>query len=445
MKKNTSHVLQHMLWRGLYFFSVLVINIGIARLFGAERSGQIFILVNNLAIVLLVVSLSLEAGATFFIASGKINASEMANFLILWTVIVSLLAIAGWGYIVGFPTSVRSDSSHILGGFFFLSGVLLTTYFTSLFYSKKEFALPNKILFIVNMILIISLFSMKYFRIVQIYFIELYFVSFFTQGLVLVLVFYNKNLGFSIFKYPSRFVLKTIIRYSLFALVANLAYFLVNRIDYWFVKYYCSPDGLGNYIQASKIAQMMLIVPSILGSTLFPIFSYGYKSENQPQLTAVIRVLVFINAGICLLILATGWYLIPLIFGHSFDQMYLLFVFLIPGILCVTINYPMAAWFSSSNRIGINLKGALLALVFICLGDLIALPHYGVIMASIVSSAGYFIITVYTYYIFQKENALPWKDFLIVRKSDLLKILTAIRIKSNNLSSEEATIQNSTL
>ncbi len=54
MKKTSALVLHHIVWRGLYFFSVLLLNIGIARFFAAEKSGQIFFIVNNLALILLI-------------------------------------------------------------------------------------------------------------------------------------------------------------------------------------------------------------------------------------------------------------------------------------------------------------------------------------------------------------------------------------------------------
>ena len=80
MKRNSDLILQHLLWRALYFFSVLLINIGIARFFAAEKSGQIFYIVNNLALILLLVSISLESGSAFYIASGKPGSSLMARF-----------------------------------------------------------------------------------------------------------------------------------------------------------------------------------------------------------------------------------------------------------------------------------------------------------------------------------------------------------------------------
>lgn len=434
-----------MLWRGLYFFSILLINIGIARFFAAEKSGQIFFIVNNLALVLLVVSISLESGATFYIASGKLEASGMANFCLVWATGASLIAFALWGTILYFSHSgYLGNPIFLVSSFFFILGVLFTTYFTSLFYAKKEFGLPNKILFLINVLLIVFLVVGKNDSTTRTHFIEIYFFSFFLQGMLLRVFFFRKYSPTGTLMFPPRAILKLVIQYSLYALFANLVYFLVNRIDYWFVAYYCSAKDLGNYIQASKLAQMLLILPAILGSTLFPIFSSPEKSGNNAQLSAVIRVLFWINGSLCILILAAGWYFFPLVFGNSFNSMYLLFVFLIPGILCITMNYPMAAWFSAAERIEINIRGSLLALIVISIGDLLTLPHYGIIAAPIVSSAGYFSYYCYTFYVYRKENATTWKDFLLLRKSDLNRMRQSLGAKNAELSPENSIVQNAT-
>ena len=445
MKKNSGHVLQHMLWRGLYFFSILLVNIWIARYFAAEKSGQIFYIVNNLALVLLIASISLESGATYYVASGKLDASLMANFCLVWATCVSLIAVAGWGTVLYLTNSVYLQNPvFLVSSFFFILGVLFTTYFTALFYAKKEFGLPNKILFLVNITLIVFLILGKNNITIRTQFIEIYFFSFFLQGMLLRVFFFRKYTYSGNQMFPERPILKMVIRYSVFALAANLVYFLVNRVDYWFVEYYCSKKDLGNYIQASKIAQMLVILPAILGSTLFPLFSSQDKSGSQAQLTAVIRVLFWINSGICLLILAAGWYFIPLLFGASYSMMYRLFVFLIPGVLCMTMNYPLSAWFSAADRIGINLRGALLALTVICTGDLFVLPRAGIIAAPIISSAGFISYYCYALYMYRKENAVTWKEFLLIRKSDLFRIRQSIASKKDEFSPENSIVQNST-
>ena len=424
---NARLILNHILWRGLYFFSVLLLNICIARFFAAEKSGQIFFIINNLALILLITSLSLESGSTYYIASGNLDSSQMAGFCLIWSAAAALIAFTIWFSVLYFSDSTfLNGTGFLLSSFLFILGVLLTTFFTALFYSKKKFAPPNKVLFLVNIFLILLLMTGKNHPFVKSHFIQIYFSGFFLQGLLIMLVFFFDNPASGRFILPAKPLLKKVFQYSLAALTANLIYFLVNRIDYWFVQYYCSANDLGNYIQASKLAQMLFILPGIFGATLFPIFSSSKKSGNTTELTAVTRILFWINGSICILILSIGWYIIPMVFGASFNNTYLLFILLIPGILCVTMNYPMTSWFSANRRIGINIRGSLLALTVICIGDIVALPRYGVRSASIVSSAGFFSYYCYTIYIYRKEYSVSWKDFLLIRKSDLNQILQSV-------------------
>jgi O-antigen/teichoic acid export membrane protein len=443
MKTNTNLILQHILWRGLYFFSVLLLNIGIARLFAAEKSGQIFFIVNNLALLLLLVSISLESGATYFIASERLDVSPMAHFCALWALCASGVALVIWYWVLHITrASYSGNPGFLLTSFLFILGVLFTSYFTALFYALKQFVVPNRILLSVNGIMIAFMLlagRQEYFRE---HFIGIYFFSFFLQGMALMIFYFARNSTASSDFFPSRPLLKKVLVYSLAALLANGIYFLVNRMDYWLVQYYCSGSDLGNYIQASKLAQLLLILPSILGSALFPIFSAQAKSGHYFQVTASVRILLWINLGFCFFFLCLGRYLFPLLFGGSFDKMYLLFVWLIPGILCVTLNYPVAAWFSARKRIDVNIKGALVAVVFIALGDGLLLPRGGVQFAPIISSLGYLIFFIYSIHMYGRENDIQWKDLLLIRKSDILHIRQAMGSKAPDSVIPSSDIQN---
>jgi len=423
MKKNTDLITHHLFWRGLYFFSILVINIGIARYFAAEQSGHIFYVVNNLSLILLGVSISLESGAAYYIASGKLQAVSMARFCLIWTAGAAIVALGCWRMLLQFSNSTYLTRPELLlSAFLFIIGVLLTTYFTAIFYARKEFGLPNKILSAVNLLLILLLFIGKDQPLLKKFFLEIYFSSFFLQGLLICLFFFAGQRAIQHDLFPNGPILKKVFRYSLTALLANLLYFLVNRIDYWFVQYFCSAKDLGNYIQASKLGQMLLILPSILGATLFPIISAGEKTINPKDLTSVMRILLWLNGSICILIIAVGWVAFPWIFGTSFNSMYLLFVLLIPGILSFTMNYPLAAWFSGGNRIGINMRGTIVALLVIAIGDLLTLPSLGVWFASIFSSIGYICYFGYGVFKYRKVYPVPWSAFFRIRKSDLTSI-----------------------
>ena len=424
MKSISGLVRQHILWRGLYFFSVLLFNIGIARFFEAEKSGQIFFIVSNLSLLLLVSGASLESGFTYYISSDQLDEGKAANFCLAWATGASLITSIVWWLLLHISHSYYlGDPAFLLASFLFILGVLFTSYFTALFYAKKEFGLPNRILSLVNIVMLISLIWLRNKPEYKSHFIEIYFSGFFLQGILLRIFFFRKYSGKDGRLFPPGSILKKVMQYSMIALSANLIYFLVNRIDYWFVQYYCSASELGNYIQASRLSQLLFVLPGIVGSTLFPVLSSFGHSGTEKSLTQVIRSLLWINGGVCWLIVSLGWYFIPLIFGASFDKMYILFVLLIPGVLCTSMNYPVTAWFSSSNRINVNIRGSVLALVVICIGDLLFLPLLGILVAPIVSSAGYFCYYCYTVYILRKENDVPLKEFLLLKKSDLQRIL----------------------
>ncbi|HSZ32049.1 MAG TPA: oligosaccharide flippase family protein [Puia sp.] len=428
MKKTADHILQHIVWRGLYYFSVLLINISIARFFAAEKSGQIFFIVNNLALILLVVSASLESGCAYYVASGIIKSSQISRFCLLWAIVASLVTLAIWSLLVyhSHPTYLNKYG-FLAASFLFILGVLMTTYFTSLFNARKEFGPPNKILSLINILLLIVLFTGKNNAVIRYHFIQIYFACFFLQGLIIMLTYFTMETNEGVSLWPKSAVLKNILKYSLTALIANIIYFLVNRIDYWFVEYYCSPGDLGNYIQASKLAQMFLILPSIVGTTLFSIFSSPTESSNAKELATAIRILLWVNGGLALLIIGLGWYFIPLLFGTSFNYMYYLFILLVPGVLCVTMNYPLASWFSANKKIGVNIRGSLSAVIIICIGDIILLPLYGVRAASAVSSAGFFSLYLYGVYTYRKGIQIAWKDLLVIRKSDFTWLLKSLR------------------
>jgi hypothetical protein len=67
------------------------------------------------------------------------------------------------------------------------------------------------------------------------------------------------------------------------------------------------------------------------------------------------------------------------------------------------MNYPMTAWFSASERIEINIQGSILALIVICIGDLLTLPIYGIRAAPVISSAGYFVTIVIRFIFFERS------------------------------------------
>jgi O-antigen/teichoic acid export membrane protein len=220
--------------------------------------------------------------------------------------------------------------------------------------------------------------------------------------------------------FPNQIELKKIFRFSLMALTGNIVFFLICRVDYWFVKRYCSYSDLGNYIQVSKLVQVLILVPSILASTIFPLVVSGQKDEVNKALKIMTRCLLFGIGIICLVIAGVGNWAFPFIFGKSFMQMHILFLLLIPGVLALSAHYPLTAYYAGKKKIVVNIKGSVLALILIIKGDFLFIPLVGVKAAPLISSIGYTSYYLYVLFAFSREYKTSVKGFFVIHKSDFI-------------------------
>ncbi|HEY4876316.1 MAG TPA: polysaccharide biosynthesis C-terminal domain-containing protein [Puia sp.] len=419
-------IFQNILWRGLYFISAFILNIVVARLLNADGSGEVFYIINNLSLTLLVIGLSLESGATYYIAKHEIDNSKIAFFLFFWSLIGTAISILFFHWIINDSVYISNFRwEYITGCVCYISGFLFITYFSALFFAKHDFFVSNFILFCVNLLMIAFFILTNNQSFIHQHFIIIYFSSFLLQGLALMLIYFFKNVSFKNIKFLSGAEFKKLFSYSLLALLSNLIFFLVYRVDYWFVKKFCTESDLGNYIQVSKIGQMFFVLPSIIGSVIFPIISAG-QQQVKTKLKAIALALLLLYFVLCVILIAAGKWLFPHIYGNSFEKMYSPFLFSIPGILSLSMLYPFTAYFSGKKRIDINLKGALLALVLIVAGDIIFIPRYGISGAALISSFGYILYQFYVMFFFAKEYKVSVASLFSVSSGELNKLYSII-------------------
>ncbi len=418
-------LLQSMLWRGLYYASAFVLNILIARHFQASVSGAVYYISSIYALVLLVASLSFESGMIYFSARGEIPADRLFNSSITWSFIIGLLTYLIVSLFFNKIYDGIEPTLIIISALFFITGNLLITYSSSFFYAANNFIVPN-IIIISGSVLLIALIPYNGQSVLHVIndknYFYVYFSMFFVQGLCLALAAHIKFIKKISFKFLSLSQLKILLSYCALAFAANVIFFLLYRIDYFFVEKYCTAEALGNYIQVSKLVHLFLILPTILASAVFPITAGGNKEGIDKLLTLLSRSIFFIYTLACIFLAVTGKWLFPFLFGESFSQMYLPFLCLVPGILSLSGIYTLAAYFAGKNKVRVNVIGAIYALIVIVIGDILFIPKYGIKAAAIISTIGYIIYQVHMISIFKKEYKMPLGDFFIFKFSDFLKM-----------------------
>jgi len=230
-------LLDSFIWRGVYFITTLLLNVCIARIYEATESGWIYFISNNFYLVVLIGGLSLDSSMTYFSASNRIAPNKLALVSIVWPFIVAVFSIVCTFFLIR-SNYISSDYVFLLtAGAAYTFGISLNNFFTSLFYAKQNFASPNILMSIINVLIIILIpfFAKGFWGLNREQFLYVYFLQFILQGVgltVLYLFFYSpvKTLQF-----PSTEEYKVLFKFAIVALFANIASYLTNRVDYFLV------------------------------------------------------------------------------------------------------------------------------------------------------------------------------------------------------------------
>lgn len=416
-----NNIKQNFLWRGLYLASVFVINLLMARILGAEGSGEYYLLLNNLSLVILVSGLCIESAIVYFGASGEIQTENLRGFSILWSLVAGILSLL----VIYFyrPTNLSNWNAWWLSAYVF--AFLLINNSTALFQSKQDFKTYNSILLATNLILIAYLLY-QYLgnsaasineKSLATLAISASFITVYAQG-ILLLIFSGRLFPAFQFRLPQTQHIKQILTYALQALFTNFIFFLVYRVDYWILNYYKPADDLGNYIQVSKLVQLFMLVPTLLATIILPTAAKNKTGNITQHISALGRVMFSSYFFILAILALLGMQLFPWLYGESFSGMYFPFLILVPGILALSLHSLLTSYYAGINQVLVNLTGASIALVVILLLDFSLIPTLGTKGAAIASSAGYIAYAAFMFYRFQKDHHIPFTQFLLMKSDD---------------------------
>lgn len=423
-------LLDSFIWRGVYFTTTLLVNIGIARVYEASESGWIYFISNNFNLVLLVGSVSLDSSMTYFAASGQIKPQKLALFAVLWPLLVALLSTCCTFFLMQQNIITSNYFFLLVAGAAYTFGITLTNFYTALFYAHQNFVTPNIFMSIINvlLLLLIPLFAKGIFSLDRNQFLYVYFLLFVVQGGGLVILFYRSYITTHLFQFPLRSEMKVLFQFAFIALAANIAYYLIHRIDYLFVEAWCSAKAMGNYVQVSKMGQLLLIVPSIAASAVYP---QAAKGDSVAVIKLILKIIgPFILLYIVLFAiayLASDWFFTWL-FGSTFNEMYIPFLVLLPGILFLSIHIIIAAYFGGKNKPVYNLITTTAGLLVVIVGDVLLIKPMGITGAALVSSLGYTATFICSITLFMRYTNSTWRQ---VFTSDMFRLKTYMALFSN--------------
>jgi len=423
-------LIKNILYKGLNVFLSFGITIVIVRLLGTEGNGVYSLFITNTAIITLVVSFGFNSGLVYYSAKRIFSPVTLINssFLILLIQLIVII-IAEIIFTSAFSISLFSDvhsAEMSFWGCFYLFSVLLNGYVSAIFTGNKWFDILNLLGAASNFIFLLTFGylllqshgnSMAY----TIFIIKI-FISLTALQSVVYLIVLLKKINFNFYADILKFKeLRLIFMYAGLAFFSNVFQFLAYRMDYWFINIYRSKDELGLYALASKLNQVLWLLPMTIAAVIIP-FTVASSEEIAEKVKTILRLQFsgYVVLAVFLLILSP--FFIPFIFGIDFIDAVYPFIILLPGVIIFTLTTILAAYFAGINRQDINLKISFFCFFTIFIGDLILVPKYGMEGAALASCIGYTFSGVSSLYVFSKLSKSNFKELLIFRKKDFSSV-----------------------
>ncbi len=209
-------------------------------------------------------------------------------------------------------------------------------------------------------------------------------------------------------------------KYGAATLLFNLSVLLIFKIDTFMISEALGYKELGIYSIAVALAEVLLMIPSVIGIALFAHFP---SMKNEEQILLLKRVFFAVFAMSILLsifLYIIGPIIISPLFGEAFSKATSPFQILLPGIVAMSLNYSIANYFAGTGRPIIAAIAFFFGVIINISLNFFLIPKYGISGAAIASSISYICVTIFFLLTLKKLNKIKIYEFLSLKYDDFL-------------------------
>jgi O-antigen/teichoic acid export membrane protein len=417
-----------MYWKALLAALSFFTNLFLVRLFKASVSAEYYSFVYILSLLSAFFTFGLDISLNYFLSRREISSGTACRIITGATFFALAISLPILGL-----TFHLFNHAHITHGkwLFFaalhISGTLLTNLSGTVYTAYGRSWQATRFAFAINVLLIILLFSFSVLfqgnpGMVGNLFMILFTFSF-LQGAVLFLMAAIAYRGRRAESESQQVRGHHIFRYSFKAFIINFIFFLGARLSIYLLPYFADNNKLGNYIQAYKLVEYIGLAASFL---YFPFIAWvagAQKGEKKEKaLLLLIRISHTGMLFFCIGMLLFGKTLFPWMYGRSFESMYGIMVFFMPGLFPVFSSTFFTAYFYGVHRLLNNFISGSIQLVLSLVLFFPLMSAFGVWGAALSFSIASLGSMAYDCIIFRKMTIYGLADIAFMRTSDWKRI-----------------------
>ena len=187
-------------------------------------------------------------------------------------------------------------------------------------------------------------------------------------------------------------IMRSTLSFALRGHIGNVLQFFNYRLDMFLVNYFLNPAEVGIYTVSARLAELMWNLPNAVSFVIFP-KAAASKAETMNVFTPkVFRVTLGLTTLGALGLAILGRPLILLVYSSEFISAYTPMLALLPGVVLLGGAKVLTNEIAGRGYPHYNSITSGIALILTVIFDLLFIPRYGILGASIASSIAYSVI-----------------------------------------------------
>ncbi len=382
-------------------FIILLANFGLVvfttRIWGSEGRGEIALVIANVSIIS--IFSNIFCGSTIAWHAPRIRRNSLLILSLAGALVVSICGAFIFSLLFGFR--------YFLPLFLIAFLLSVTTSFSSYWLGNNNIKNYNLLTLMVPLLILGTLTAYYFiFRITSLNAIYLAYYSGICIALVLAVAILSKQEAFNApeMSFPA---LKSILKYGLNNELNSFIQFLNYRLSYYFIIKLLGISELGIFSVAVAVSEAVWIISRSMSAVHFSnVINSGDPIKNRNETVAFAKQSLLIS----LIVLAVA-VLLPetvylLIFGEEFGDVKLLIMYLIPGVVAISVSNLFGHYFAGSGKLRVLTYKSLIGLA----ATLIILPflikNYQLTGVCIALNISYILSSLYLWLTFRKEKYL---------------------------------------
>lgn len=177
-----------------------------------------------------------------------------------------------------------------------------------------------------------------------------------------------------------------------------IKYFFKNSIAFWinvfcFIVFskinlliagrYLNSNELGVYSVSLTVIEIVGILPSAIGTVLFPYMVKTDFQEDDGRIKKIARLMFELSATVSVIVAILGLWLITFLYGDSYKAAYLPLLLMLPGAALLSVVYSFTNFLNSTGKTRKSNFVYVVCIAFSCISSIPLIKKYGMNGASI--------------------------------------------------------------